>query len=162
MPRSRTWVEPSARIPLRWGTHRERIIAGLMLILAGGIGLAGTNNWTLPLLAAGTITHVVGWSILPAAGWRRMLAIVPGLVQIWLLLTGPQAMWTFALGLAGWLLARHRPPRAWPVLALPIANAVIMPELFEEYSGMPAALAISLAVTVASGWLARGIASTVR
>jgi len=162
MPERTPWREPASLLPLRWGTARERRDAGLLLIVAGGIGLSGTNTWFLPLLAAGTITHVVGWSILPARGWRRIVALLPGVAQIWLLLTGPQSVWTFALGYAGWLLVRHRPPRAWVTLALPIANGILLPEFFEEYRGMPLALAISLAVTVAAAWLARLIAQSVR
>jgi hypothetical protein len=157
----RLWHEPTSLLPLKWGTYRERLAAGLLLIVAGGIALSGTNTWSLPLLAAGSVTHAVGWLILPASGWRRIVVVVPGLTQIWLLLAGPQSVWTFTIGLACWLLVRHRPPRAWVTLLLPIGNSILLPEIFEDYTGMLPALAISLAVTVGAAWLARLIAAGV-
>jgi hypothetical protein len=39
-----------------------------------------------------------------------------------------------------------------------LANGLVLPHFFVEYSGMPAALAISMAVFVVSAWLARLIA----
>ena len=57
-----------------------------------------------------------------------------------------------------WLCVRHRPLRSYITVLFPIANGFIVPQFFEEYDGMPLALAISMAVFVASAWLARLIA----
>ena len=53
---------------------------------------------------------------------------------------------------------RHRPLRSYITVLFPIANGFIVPQFFEEYDGMPLALAISMVVFVASAWLARLIA----
>jgi hypothetical protein len=147
---------------LHWGHYRDRYVFGLVLIIGGAIQLQGSNTYTLPLLLIGTITHIVGWSIMPARGWRRLLVVVPATGQIWLLLTGPQSMWTLAVPYLCWLLVRHRPAPAYLTAVFPIANGFIIPQFFGEYSGMPLALTISMAVFVASAWLARLIAQSAR
>ena len=154
----RRWREPTSLLTLRWGTYRGRYLAGLLLIVGGAIQLQGSNTYTLPLLLIGTTTHAVGWSILPARGWRRMLAIVPATAQIWLLLTGPASVWLLVLPYLCWLLVRHRPLVSYVTVLLPLANGFIIPQFFREYSGMPLALVISMSVFVASAWLARMIA----
>ena len=152
------WREPTSRLSLRWGTYFGRYLAGLLLIVGGAIQLQGSNTWTLPLLLIGTTAHVVGWSIMPARGWRRMLVIVPATVQIWLLLSGPASVWMLVLPYLGWLLVRHRPLVSYSTVLLPLANGIIIPRFFMEYSGMPLALVISMTVFVGSTWLARLIA----
>jgi hypothetical protein len=156
------WREPTRALPLRWGNYTDRYLAGLILIIAGAIQLQGSNTWTLPLLLIGTIAHAVGWSILPSKGWRRMLVVVPATFQIWLLLTGPQSMWTLTIPYVAWLIVRHRPLRSYVTVAFPIANGIVITQFFHEYAGMPAALAISMAVFVAAAWIARAIATTAR
>ncbi|CAN5200039.1 hypothetical protein BH11ACT4_BH11ACT4_00860 [soil metagenome] len=131
-----------------------------MLIVGGAIQLQGSNTYTLPLLLIGTAAHITGWSIMPSRGWRRLAVVVPATGQIWLLLTGPQSMWTLSIPYICWLLVRHRPPAAYLTVLFPIANGMIIPQFFGEYSGMPLALAISMAVFVGSAWLARLIASS--
>lgn len=155
------WREPSARLPLRWGTYRGRYLAGLLLIVGGGLALQGSNTWILILLLQGTIAHAVGWLIIPANGWRRIVAVLPASAQLWLLLTGPLSVWTLVLPYISWLVVRHRPLRSYVTALLPLANGVILPLYFREYSDMVPALAISMTVFVASAWLARAIASTV-
>ncbi|MGV8897192.1 MAG: hypothetical protein ACOH10_07115 [Rhodoglobus sp.] len=156
------WREPTSTLPLRWGTYRGRYLAGLLLIVGGAIQLQGSNTWTLPLLLIGTTAHAVGWSILPSAGWRRMLVIVPTTAQIWLMLTGPASMWMLVAPYLCWLLVRHRPLSSYVTVLLPLANGLIIPQFFMEYSGMPIALAISMTVFVGSAWLARLIAASGR
>jgi hypothetical protein len=68
-------------------------------------------------------------------------------------------MWTLTVPYLCWLLVRHRPLRSYVTVVFPIACGVIIPLYFQEYSGMAFALAISMAVFVASAWLARFIAS---
>ena len=82
--------EPTALIPLRWGTYRERYLGGLWLIIGGGVAIAGSDTYVLLLLLAGTVAHAVGWCILPSAGWRRLVVVFPSTLAMWLLLPGPQ------------------------------------------------------------------------
>lgn len=159
-PTPSRWREPTSLLRLNWGSYRERYIFGLVLIVGGGIQLEGSNTYTLPLLLIGTATHIVGWSIMPARGWRRLVVVVPATAQIWLLLTGPQSMWTFVIPYLCWLLVRHRPLAAYLTVLFPIADGFIIPQFFSEYSGMPLALAISMAVFIGSAWIARLIAAS--
>ena len=152
------WQEPSRSTPLRWGTYADRYLAGLALIFAGTIGLQGANPYIIWLLLAGTVAVLVGWAILPARGWRRIVTMGPGMGAIWILLTGPQSVWSLTIPFVCWLVVRHRPLVSYVTLLLPLASGVILPGLVHEYSGMPRALAISAAVLIASAWLARLIA----
>ena len=145
-------------LSLRWGSYRSRYLAGLLLIVGGAVQLQGSNTWTLPLLLIGTTAHIVGWSIMPARGWRRMIVIVPATVQIWLLLAGPASVWMFVIPYLCWMLVRHRPARSYLTVLLPLANGFIIPQFTMEYSGMPVALAVSMTVFVGAAWLARLIA----
>jgi hypothetical protein len=156
------WREPTRSLRLRWGNYTDRYLAGLVLIVGGAIQLQGSNTWTLPLLLIGTVSHAVGWSILPAKGWRRLIAVVPATGQIWLLLTGPQSVWTLTVPYLCWLLVRHRPPRSYLTVVFPVVNGLVIPQFFQEYSGMPLALAISAGVLIASAWIARLIAASAR
>lgn len=156
------WREPTRSLPLRWGNYTDRYLAGLLLVVGGAIQLQGSNTWTLPLLLIGTAAHAAGWSIMPASGWRRIVAVLIGTTQIWLLLTGPLSMWTLTAPYLCWLLVRHRPARSYVTALFPVANGFLLPQFFTEYSGMPRALAISMAVLVASAWLARVIAASAR
>ena len=154
------WVEPTRALPLRWGHYRDRHAFGIILIVGGGIQLQGSNTWTLPLLLIGTLAHATGWSILPARGWTRLLAVPLASGQLWLLLTGPLSVWTLVVPYLCWLLVRGRPARSYLTVVFPLANGFIVPRFFTEYSGMLPALAISLAVLVASAWIARLIAAS--
>lgn len=154
------FIEPTRSLPLRWGNYTDRYLIGLVLIVGGGIQLQGSNTWTLPLLLIGTAAHATGWAILPATGWRRIVAVVPATGQLWLLLTGPLSVWTLVVPYLCWLLVRHRPARSYFTGVLPLASGVILPQFFREYSGMLPALAISLAVLVGSAWLARMLAAS--
>lgn len=155
--RTRRW-EPARRLPLKWGHYNDRYFAGLVLIIAAAMHLQGANNYTLIILLIGTTATAVGWSIMPARGWRRMIVVLPTISQIWIMLTGPMSMWTLVIPLLAWLIVRHRPLISYLALALPIANGIILPRFYQEYSSMPEALAISAAVVVAAAWLARAIA----
>lgn len=154
------WTEPTRALPLRWGRYEDRYLAGLLMIVGGGLQLQGSNTWTLPLLLIGTVAHAAGWAIMPARGGRRLLAVVAASAQLWILLAGPPWAWSLVAQYLCWLLVRHRPARSYLTALLPLASGVIIPRFFTEYSGMPATLAISTAVLVGSAWLARGIAST--
>ncbi|MGV8876233.1 MAG: hypothetical protein ACOH1K_01840 [Rhodoglobus sp.] len=150
--------EPTRHIPLKWGHYPDRYLVGLSLIIAGTMHLQGANNYTLIILLIGTTATAVGWSIMPARGWRRMIVVLPSITQIWIMLTGPLSMWTLTIPLACWLIVRHRPPISYLTLVLPLANGIILPHYFQEYSAMPLALAVSAAVLVIAAWCARAIA----
>ena len=160
MGSDRRWVEPTRALPLRWGHYNDRYAAGILLIVGGGIQLQGSNTWTLPLLLIGTVAHATGWSIMPASGWRRLVAVIPATAQLWLLLSGPESAWTFVVPYLCWLLVRHRPARSYITVLFPLANGFIVPQFFTEYTGMLATIAISMAVLIASAWLARFLASS--
>jgi hypothetical protein len=152
-----TWREPTSRIPLRWGSYRTRWLAGLALVLSGGIAIAGGSplvNW---LLAGGTIAHLAGWAILPSAGWRRILAMGPSVVAMWALLAGPTWLAVLLIPYLGWLLVRHRPLAAYPTTLFVLAGAVFIARLGLPYSDMPGALGGEVAVLVASAWAARAV-----
>lgn len=152
------WREPTRSLPLTWGGYADRTVAGLWLAFAGALHVQGANAYALHLMLVGTTAVVVGWSILPAAGWRRIIAAALAIANTAALLAGPIAMWTFTFALLAWLIVRHRPLRSFVVLLLPLANGFVLPRLFEDYRWMPLCLAISLGVVVASAWLARMIA----
>ncbi|MBX3100293.1 MAG: hypothetical protein KF761_12020 [Salinibacterium sp.] len=152
------WVEPSRALELRWGRYNDRYLAGLVLIVGGGLQLQGSNTWTLPLLLIGSVAHATGWAIMPASGWRRFVAVVPASGQLWLLLAGPFAVWSLTVPFLCWLLVRHRPLRSYVTVLFPLANGFILPQFFTEYSDMLPALAISSVVLVASAWVARMLA----
>lgn len=154
------FVEPTRSLPLRWGGYTERYLGGLALIVSGLIGLqAGSAYFGLPL-ALGTLAHVVGWWILPAAGWRRIWVVLPSLIVVFVLLIGPAGVGLLAVPFAGWLLVRHRPAITF-LLAIPVLGVgVAVREQLSEYSGMLPALGIMAVVIVACAWLAVLIART--
>jgi len=156
----RAWVEPTSVVPLRWGAYRTRLIGGLLLIVAGGIAIAGgsaSSPFAQFLLAAGSAAHVIGWSVLPSAGWRRIWALIPSTLAMWFLLTGPGWLWILLLPYLGWLLVRHRPISAYPTAIFVLAAATMVARPFTEYSGMLPALGIVCAVMVISAWVARAV-----
>ncbi|MET1042723.1 MAG: hypothetical protein ABWX59_01225 [Microbacteriaceae bacterium] len=150
--------EPTALLPLRWGSYQERFLAGALFILGGMVGLQAASTQFLIPLITGTALHTIGWWIMPAAGWRRHLVVFPCGVQIWLLLTGPQSLWTLAIPYLAWLLIRHRPLKSYVTVLFVIASGVAVATVTSEYSGMLPALAFSLAICVVSAWIARLIA----
>lgn len=158
MPGGERWLEPTRSLQLTWGAYADRYLAGLWLAITGALHVQGSSVYVLHPMLVGTVGGIVGWSILPASGWRRIVAALLGTGTTAALLAGPIAMWTFILALLAWLIVRHRPLRSYIVLLLPLASGLILPRLFEDYRWMPLCLAISLTVVVASAWLARMIA----
>ncbi len=154
------WHEPTARLPLRWGTYRGRYLAGLLLIVGGLLHLQSSTTHLLWPLVVGTTAHTIGWWILPAAGWRRLVVPLACGVQVWLLLTGPQSMWTLLIPYCAWLLVRHRPAISYLTVIAVAANGLLAIVLFREYADMPLALLISAGVLSGSAWAARFLAAT--
>jgi hypothetical protein len=151
------WREPTALLPLRWGTYRGRLAGGLLLVVAGGVAIAGASPYALWLLLFGTIAHVAGWSILPAGGWRRVAAVLPSTLAMWLLLTGPRFIGVLALAYLSWLLVRSRPLASYPTLVFVLAGALMVGVSFTQYREMVLALVIEGAVLVASAFAAQFI-----
>lgn len=155
------WHEPTAQLRLRWGGYRTRLLGGLWLIIGGGVAVAGggaTTAFTNLLLAAGTAAHVAGWAVLPAAGWRRVWALIPSTFAMWFLLTGPAWLGILVLPYLGWLLVRHRPLASYPTVLFVLAAAVIAGRLFgERYAGMLPALGVVAGVIVLSAWAAHAV-----
>jgi hypothetical protein len=159
---ARGFLEPTRRIPLRWGTYESRYVGGLLYIGAGLLILLSTNTYTIGFLLLGTVAHCFGWAILPATGGRRLWAFWPSLLAVWLMLTGPQILFVMAAPLLGWLLVRERPLRSYLVLLFPIAAGVIMAYSFHSNHDEPFALGVESLVVVACAWLASWLASTRR
>ena len=154
------WTEPTRSIPLRWGTYRGRYLAGMGLIVSGLICLQGANaNFGLPL-GVGTLAHVVGWWLMPAAGWRRIWAVLPGLIAAFILLIGPAGVAILALPLASWLLVRHRPLVTFLFPMALFAIGLALREFVSDYSAMIPTLAIMGAVLVLFAWGARFLAAS--
>lgn len=149
------FTEPTSRLPLRWGTYRERYLAGLALIIAGAVCLQGTSTYAIFPIALGGLAHAIGWWILPAAGWRRIWIVLPSLIACAALLAGPAFTAALAVPLLGWLVARHR-PAATLLLVLPVllAGAAIS-AVTTEYDAILPALAVMTVVVVGCAWLAR-------
>lgn len=150
----------TTELPLRWGHAPARTVGGGILIVAGAVAIAGSNTYVLLLLLAGLLAHVAGWAVMPADGWRRVVAVVISTPAALLLLTGPRFVGVLVLPYLGWLLVRHRPLRSYPTLTFVLAGAVIVARLFPDYDGMLPTLAIEFAVIVGSAWVARAVAGT--
>ena len=146
--------------PLRWGDPASRAVGGGILIVSGGIAVAGADTFVLWLLLIGTVVHIAGWCVMPSSGWRRVVAILLSTPAVLLLLTGPRFIGVLVLPYIGWLLVRHRPLRSYPTVTFVLAAAVILPRIYSDYDGMLPALAIQLAVIAASAWAARAVAVT--
>lgn len=152
------WVEPAARLPLRWGRYRDRIVIGLVLIVGGLVHLQSASTLNLLPLIVGSTAHLLGWLILPATAWRRLVPLLPSGLVVWLLLTGPQAMWTLSVCFVCWLIARHRPWRSYLALGPVLLNGVLAVAVFRDYDQTLIALGISAVVLTGSAWWAWALA----
>jgi hypothetical protein len=154
------WREPTTNLRLRWGSYRTRMLGGLLLIIGGGLAVAGgaaSSPFANFLLYAGSVAHISGWSVLPSAGWRRVWAFVPSTTVMWALLAGPGWLWILVFPYVGWLLVRHRPIAAYPTLIFVIAGAALVAPLFPSYDLMLPALGTMGAFMVLSALAARAV-----
>lgn len=155
------WREPTSFLALRWGSHRTRWLGGLLLIVAGGLAIAGgsaSSAFANFLLAAGSVTHVAGWAILPSTGWRRVCAMAPSTLAMWFLLVGPGGLAILLLPYLCWMLVRHRPIVSYATAIFVLAAAFLAAQVYgEEYSGMLSALGIVGGVLAVSAWAARAV-----
>ena len=154
------WREPTTNLRLRWGGYRTRMLGGLLLIVGGGLAVAGgaaSSPFANFLLYAGSIAHITGWSVLPSAGWRRVWALVPSTAVMWALLAGPGWLWILVFPYLGWLLVRHRPIAAYPTLLFVIVGAVLVAPLFPSYDLMLPALGTMATIMLLSALAARAV-----
>lgn len=155
------WREPTSAVTLRWGAYPTRLLGGMLLIVAGGLAVAGgaaSSPFAQFLLAAGSVAHVAGWSVLPSAGWRRVWAMVPSTFAMWFLLAGPGWLAILVLPYLGWLLVRHRPIASYPTVTFVLAAAILTARLFTDgYSAMLPALGVMAAVMFLSALAARAV-----
>jgi len=151
------WREPSSLLALRWGSWAARSWGGLALIVAGGVAIAGTTASTTWLATAGAIAHVVGWSVMPATGWRRIVVILPSTLAMGVLLSGPTYLTVLVVPFLCWLLVRHRPLRVWPMAAFVVAAGLVLGRIFPDYSGMLSALGVAAGILAGAAWAARAV-----
>jgi len=148
---------PDHALPLRWGRRVDRAGMGAVLVVAGGVAVAGSNVYALPLAALGILAHLAGWVLLPAAGWRRIVAASVSTPAVVLLLAGPRYLGVLVACYLVWMLARHRPPRAWITALFPAAGAVVATTLHDV--AMLPALGVMAAILIVSAWIAAYLAS---
>lgn len=139
--------------PLRWGRRADRVGMGALLVVAGGVAVAGSNVYALPLAAIGVLAQLAGWAVLPAAGWRRIVAASVSTPAVVLLLAGPHYLGVLAVCYLAWMLARHRPLRTWITVLLPAAGSAVVATTLHD-AGMLPSLGLMAAALVVSAWIA--------
>lgn len=163
LQQSDRWEEPSARVPVRFGSYGLRLRVGIAaLVTAAGVyffyflqfywnrGFIDWNDqvrwsvWAVALLVA-----VGAYAVLPGAGWRRLAAgAVTALGALPLMFMGvgsTAAAISYALApaafAAGWLLVRERPARSYWALfgtaVLLLLEPVRLPVLSDFFWAMP-------------------------
>jgi hypothetical protein len=150
------WIEPTP--PVRWGNPRWRYGVGLVTIVLGAAATTLTSTYSLWFLLAGPLVQLLGWLILPGALWRRLLVLLPCLVAALVLVAGPDFVGAFAVLLAGWLFARHRPTRSYLAVLPVIVLSFVLKGALTEYGQNWIGLLTGSAATVAGAWLARALA----
>ena len=150
------WTEPTPRV--RWGNPRWRYGVGLVTIVLGAAATTLTSTYSLWFLALGPLVQLLGWLVLPGALWRRLLALLPCLVAALVLVAGPDFVGAFAVLLAGWLFARHRPPLSYLALVPVIVLSFVLKAALNEYGQNWVGLLSGAAAMVACAWLARALA----
>ena len=145
-------IDPAARV--RWGDPRWRYGIGLVTIVLGAAATNLTSTYSLWFLAIGPAVQLLGWLILPGPLWRRLLVLLPCLVAALVLVAGPDFAGAFAVLLAGWLFARHRPVLSYLALLPVIVLSFVLKDLLNEYGQNWVALLSGALTTVACAWLA--------
>ena len=142
---------------MRWGSWGTRSWGGLALTVGGGTAIAGTSASTAWLATAGIVAHILGWSAMPAKGWRRIAVLLPSTFSMAALLSGPTSLSVLVIPFLCWLLVRHRPVRVWPMGAFVLAAGIVLARIFPDYSGMPTALGVAAGILVGAAWAARAV-----
>jgi hypothetical protein len=150
------WTEPTP--PVRWGDPRWRYGVGLVTIVLGAAATTLTSTYSLWFLLLGPLVQLLGWLILPGALWRRLVLLLPCLVAALVLVAGPDFVGAFAVLLAGWLFARHRPPLSYVAVLPVIVLSFVLKGALNEYGQNWVGLLSGSAATVACAWLGRALA----
>jgi len=150
------WCEPTPRV--RWGNPRWRYGVGLVLIVLGATATTLTSTYSLWFLWLGPLVQLLGWLVLPGALWRRLVVALPCLLAALVLLAGPDFVGAFAVLLAGWLFARHRPALSFVVVLPVIVMSFVLKAALNEYGQNWVGLLIGALVTVLCAWLGRTLA----
>ncbi|THG29769.1 hypothetical protein [Naasia lichenicola] len=151
--RRRLAPEPNRAVPLRWGGYRSRQLSGLMLICGGAGLILPANASTIGLALLGSALHLVGWSILPARGWRRVWAAGPSMLALWFTVLGARTLFLLALPLLLWLLVRRRRLPTYALVALPVIANLWATTRFGIFERPPVVLA-GVAAVVLAAWVA--------
>ena len=150
------WIEPTP--PVRWGNPRWRYGVGLVTIVLGVAATTLTSTYSLGFLLTGPLVQLIGWLILPGALWRRLLVLLPCLLAALVLLAGPDFVGAFAVLLAGWLFARHRPALSYLALLPVIVLSFVLKGALNEYGQNWIALLSCSVMVVVCAWLGRALA----
>jgi hypothetical protein len=150
------WTEPTP--PVRWGNPRWRYGVGLVTIMLGATATTLTSTYSLWFLLLGPAVQLVGWLVLPGALWRRLLVALPCLLAALVLLAGPDFVGAFAVLLAGWLFARHRPALSYLALLPVVLVSFVAKGALNEYGQNWVGLMTGCVATVLCAWLARSLA----
>ena len=155
------WQEPTARLPLRWGSYRFRYAAAIVLIVAGALVLQAGSVYADDLIVLGAGAHITGWLILPSRGAFRAAVAVPSVLLVGALLLGSVAAVLLAGPLAFWLLLRQRPAASYLAILLPVTSGLVLAQLYPQYGDGAIVVGVSLVVIVGSAWIARWIAVSI-
>jgi hypothetical protein len=147
-------VDPTSRLPLRWGDHDSRLVAGGALVIGGALLVLQTTAYTTAFGWLGTAIHLAGWAILPARGGRRLLAACASIVALLLMLTGPALVWLVSIPVALWLLVRERPPICYLLVPLPGLAGVLVLGFFGQFVPRLPFYAFVFSVGVLTVWFA--------
>lgn len=157
-PRVPRWREPTSLLPLRWGTYRARVVAGVTLLIVGTACVLLTSAYSLPFLLTGSLMQPAGWAVMPSTIGRRVAVPLPALGFTWLMLGGSGFAWCWAILLTAWLLVRMRPLPSYLALAVPIASSLVLGSVLSTNDTAWITALVSSIVVVGSAWLARWIA----
>jgi hypothetical protein len=147
-----TRIEPAPRV--RWGDARWRYGVGLVTIVLGAALTNLISTYSLWFLLVGPCVQLLGWLILPGALWRRLLVLLPCLLAALVLVAGPDFAGAFAVLLAGWLFARHRPGLSYLAVIPVIVLSFVLKGALNEYGQNWVGLVSGSAACVACAWLA--------
>jgi hypothetical protein len=150
--------EPTALLPLRWGTYRLRYPLAIGLLLTGGLVVQAASVYAGYFLGIGFAAHIAGWLVLPARGPRRVIVALPSAICAAAPLIGSLGTVLVAVCLLCWLWTRQRPLISYPVLLLPIVSGTVLAQLYPQYGDGGIVVSVTLAVLIGSAWLASWIA----
>jgi hypothetical protein len=143
---------------VRWGNPRWRFTVGLLTILLGAALTNLVSTYSLWFVLLGPCVQLLGWLVLPGALWRRLIVILPCLLAALVLIAGPDFAGAFAVLLAGWLFARHRPGRSYLALIPVIVLSFVLKGALNEYSQHWIGLLSGSVACVVCAWLGWALA----